>query len=175
MNHVENTNHAKPKQLKIVLFQPEIPHNAGAAIRLCAGLNAALHLIRPLGFTVNDKHLERVALGYHELLRPVIHNNMAAFLSSLKECEQLLIFSSKANKIFTEIDIAEKVALLFGSETKGFSALMQTNLDVYQSLEQRSLSVKIPQAENFRCHNLSNSIAMGAYEIQRKWGFPKLS
>ncbi|WGK69642.1 TrmH family RNA methyltransferase [Candidatus Haliotispira prima] len=157
------------KQLKIVLFRPEIPHNVGAAIRLCAGMNGELHLIRPLGFTVNDRHLERVALGYHEVLRPVLHNNPAAFLDSLSEDEELYLFSSGANMSISQIRAGSKVALLFGSETSGLNALNRDESSRLR-LERRSLfSVRIPQAGNFRCHNLSNSIAMGAYEILRQW------
>ena len=161
------------KKLKIVLFQPEIPHNVGAAIRLCAGFNAELHLIRPLGFTLNNKHLERVALGYHRVLYPQVHNNMGSFLDSLAEDELLWLFSSKAKSILPECAITtEQVALLFGSETQGMNAL---ETDLYQQLQQRAIAVKIPQVTDFRCHNLSNSIAIGIYEVQRQWGFPHLN
>ncbi|MEM9424258.1 MAG: TrmH family RNA methyltransferase [Spirochaetota bacterium] len=153
---------------KVVLYQSEIPHNVGSAIRLCAGMNAELHLIRPLGFTLNDKHLRRVALGYHQVLRPQLHNDMAAFLSSLATEEQLLLFSSKAAHPISQLRVSERVALLFGSETQGISGL-STELQI--RLEARSQAVKIPQAQGFRCHNLANSIAIGLYEVQRQSGF----
>ncbi len=158
-------------QLKVVLFQPEIPHNAGAAIRLCAGMNAELHLIRPLGFSVSDKHLRRVALGYHEVLNPTLHSDMSQFLDSVTQDEELYLFSSKARRQLDQIKIGRRSALLFGSESQGFKAVpAATQL----RLAQRARSVKILQAPGFRCHNLSNSIAMGAYEVMRQWNFPGL-
>ncbi len=169
-----NSLPAGGRQLKIVLFQPEIPHNAGAAIRLCAGMRAQLHLIRPLGFSLSDKHLARVALGYHDVMRPILHRNLAAFLGSLEQEEQLLLFSSKATVPLHRIEARARVALLFGSETQGLKAI-QSDGALQLRLEHRALAVKIPQAGHFRCHNLSNSIAMGTYEILRQWNFPALS
>ena len=160
------------KLLKIVLFEPEIPHNTGSAIRLCAGMKAELHLIQPLGFGLNDKHLERVALGYHEILRPVLHKNLNDFLSSLASDEELYFFSSKAERKIDALRAGPSVALLFGSETRGLSAISSPQ---FLRLQKRGTGLKIPQAANFRCHNLSNSITIGAYEVLRQWGFPLLS
>ena len=157
--------------LKIVLLEPEIPHNTGSAIRLCAGMKAELHLIQPLGFGLNDKHLERVALGYHELLRPVLHKNLNDFLGSLADDEKLYFFSSKAERRIDALRAGPRVALLFGSETRGLAAIPQQQL---LRLKERATGLKIPQAANFRCHNLGNSIAIGAYEVLRQWGFPFL-
>ena len=155
------------RSLKIVLFQPEIPHNAGAAIRICAGMNAQLHLIRPLGFIVNDKHLARVALGYHDILHPTLHNTLNDFLDYLDSDVALYLFSSKADTSIAQLTVSNKVALLFGSETRG----VQCDADTQERLDQRATKIKIPQADGFRCHNLSNSIAIGAYEVLRQWGF----
>ena len=159
------------KLLKIVLLQPEIPHNTGSAIRLCAGMSAELHLIQPLGFDLDDKHLERVALGYHEVLRPILHKNLNDFLSTLASNEELYFFSSKAGQRIDVLRAGPRVALLFGSETRGFAAIPPLQ---FLRLQERSTGLKIPQAANFRCHNLSNSIAIGAYEVLRQWEFPLL-
>lgn len=155
------------KRVQVCIYQAEIPHNTGAAIRLCSGYNASLHLIRPLGFVLSDKQLQRVALGYHQAMRPETHKNLSAYLSSLNAETKLFYFSSRAEDFLHEQDFSGELALLFGAETHGLP------MDDPE-LAARGRAVKIPQTDEFRCHNLSNSIAMALYEVARQDAFSGL-
>jgi tRNA (cytidine/uridine-2'-O-)-methyltransferase len=147
----------------VVLFQPEIPPNTGNIIRLCANCGAQLHLIQPLGFEMSDKQLRRAGLDYHEFAQVQIHDDLAAFVRTVKP-RRLLACSTKGRQNYTEIHYQPEDALLFGPETRGLP------LEVLESLpaEQR---LRIPMLPNNRSLNLANAVAIIVYEAWRQQGF----
>lgn len=152
------------KYLNIVMFEPEIPQNTGNIARLCACTNAKLYLIGRLGFSLNDKHLKRSGLDYWDKLE-VEH------IIDFEEFENMFakndgfgfhFFTTKINKNYTDVQFNEGDFLIFGPETRGLPA---------EILEKYNKNcVTIPMNENTRSLNLSNSVAIGAYEAIRQFG-----
>jgi tRNA (cytidine/uridine-2'-O-)-methyltransferase len=152
--------------IHIVLFQPEIPPNTGNIIRLCANTGAMLHLIHPLGFEIEDKQLKRAGLDYHEWARLSHHNDYDAFLREVNP-RRIWALSTRGQRLYTEIHYEANDALLFGPETRGLpSSLLMT-------LPESTL--RIPMFSNSRSLNLSNAVAIVAYEAMRQIGFHVLS
>lgn len=147
----------------IILYQPEIPPNTGNIIRLCANTRCQLHLIEPLGFMLEDKHLRRAGLDYHALARVVIHKNLTDCLFSLNS-SRVFALSAKATTLFTTPKFQPNDAFLFGPETKG---LPKTVLDTF-SQEQK---LRLPQHTHTRSLNLSNTAAIMIYEAWRQNDF----
>lgn len=143
---------------KVVLFNPEIPPNTGNIARLCVATDSELHLIKPLGFSLSDRHLKRAGLDYWQYLKLFVHNSFSEFLSSVNG--ELYFFSSKGEKNYTEIDFKDDDYLIFGAETSGFPSF------VYQHYKDRLY--KIPMFGLVRCLNLSNSVAIVLYEALRR-------
>lgn len=106
--------------LHIVLFEPEIPQNTGNIARTCAAVGATLHLVHPLGFSLEEKHLKRAGLDYWPLLTMVEHPSIEAFLSEHKE-KQLYYFTTKAPQTYCEVTYPEETYLVFGKESAGIS------------------------------------------------------
>ena len=154
------------KSINIVLHCPEIPQNTGNIARTCAATGAALHLIKPLGFEIDDKKLKRAGLDYWELLDITFYENEEEFFEKNKG-EAIYYFSTKAPRAYTEIAYPERVFLMFGKETKGLpEALLEKNPDT---------TVRIPMLPKLRSLNLSNSAAIAVYEVLRQRGFEGLS
>ena len=147
----------------VILYQPEIPPNTGNVIRLCANTGAQLHLIRPLGFELDDKQLRRAGLDYHEYASLQVHDDLAACLQTLPDA-RLFAYSTKGTRPYHEVRYQAGDALLFGPETRGLPA------DVLQSLpaEQR---LRLPMLAHNRSLNLSNTVAIAVFEARRQCGF----
>lgn len=154
--------------LNIVLYEPLIPQNTGNIIRTCVGINAKLHLIEPMGFSLEDKYLKRSGLDYFKNANFTIYPNFNEF--SLKNKGSYFYFSRYGKKSYSEIDfrnVKDDVYLIFGKETTGVDrSLLHQNLDV---------TYRIPHNDQIRSLNLSNSVAIVAYEYLRQLDFPNLS
>lgn len=151
--------------LNIVLVEPEIPQNTGNIARTCAATGARLHLVEPMGFKVDDKKLKRAGLDYWYLLDITYYKNLDDFFTRNKD-GNFYYFSTKADKVYSEIEYPDNSYLVFGKETKGLpEKLLFDNHDT---------TVRIPMIDDARSLNLSNSVAIGVYEVLRQWKFPEL-
>lgn len=146
-----------------VLYQPEIPPNTGNIIRLCANTQIQLHLIRPLGFQLNDKKLQRAGLDYHEWARVREYNHLTAFLDEIKP-PRLFACSTRGTQCYATCHYQPNDAFLFGPETRG---LPQTLLDTLPPTQ----VIRIPMQTQHRSLNLSNAVAIILYEAWRQQGF----
>lgn len=146
--------------LHIALLQPEIPPNTGNIIRLCANSGAQLHLIHPLGFTLDDKRMRRAGLDYHEWANIIHYPHVQAFVEQHQK-RRIFACSTKAVTSYTEVDFQEEDMLLFGPETRG---LPETLLNTYTP-------IRIPMQANSRSLNLSNAVAIILFEAWRQLGF----
>ena len=149
--------------LHVVLFQPEIPPNTGNVIRLCANTGAALHLIHPLGFELEDRKLRRAGLDYHEWARLREHESLEAFVETVAPA-RLFAFTTKGSHSFHEVSYREGDALLFGPETRGLPDEILARFDAEHRL-------RLPMVPESRSLNLSNSVAVAVYEAWRQMGF----
>ena len=149
--------------MHVVLFQPEIPPNTGNVIRLCANTGAALHLIRPLGFELDDARLRRAGLDYHEYARVAVHDELASCLAAIGT-PRVFAFTTRGRVAHIDAGFADGDALLFGCETAGLPA------DVLETIpaEQR---LRLPMRADSRSLNLSNTVAVAVYEAWRQLGF----
>ncbi len=150
-------------KLDVVLYEPEIPPNTGNVIRLCANTGAHLHLIKPLGFDLDDKKLRRAGLDYHEWADVQLHDNLDAYLAVRKPA-RLFAFSTKGSRYFTSVQFADGDALLFGPESRGLPQALLQSLGSEQVL-------RLPMRENNRSLNLSNTVAVAVFEVWRQSGF----
>lgn len=144
----------------IVLYEPEIPPNTGNIIRLAANIGARLHLIEPLGFSLNDSKLKRAGLDYHELASIITHRDFTTFRKLIRP-KNIYACSTKGTLLYTEVAYQKEDALLFGPETRGLP------IDLLNSLQ----VVKIPMQSKSRSLNLSNAVAIIAYEAWRQQDF----
>jgi len=149
--------------LDVVLYQPEIPPNTGNIIRLCANCGARLHLIRPLGFAMDDKQLRRAGLDYREFARVAEYDSLDAFYQQVQPA-RVFACSTKGRRYYTEVRYQAGDALLFGPETRGLPAKIRDALPPEQVL-------RIPMQANSRSLNLSNAAALIVYEAWRQLGF----
>lgn len=147
----------------VVLYQPEIPPNTGNVIRLCANTGASLHLIRPLGFELDDRRLRRAGLDYHEYARVQAHDSLESFLAIVKPA-RLLACSTRGQTSYSDVRYQAGDALLFGPETRGLPAELLHDIPVAQRL-------RIPMLPANRSLNLSNAVAIILYEAWRQHGF----
>jgi tRNA (cytidine/uridine-2'-O-)-methyltransferase len=149
--------------LHVVLFEPEIPPNTGNIIRLCANAGAALHLIKPLGFRLDDKSLQRSGLDYHDLAEVRVHANLAAFQAFCPDVRLFAVETGGAQR-YSDVHFRDDDAFLFGPETRGLPPAV---------LEQIGAShcVSIPMSSRTRSINLSNSAALVLFEAWRQLGF----
>lgn len=149
--------------IQVALYQPEIPPNTGNVIRLCANSGAALHLVRPLGFTLEDAQLRRAGLDYHEYARLRVHDDLDA-LRAATAGARWFAFSTRGVTRYDEVRYAPGDVLLFGPETRGLPAELLDALPPAQR-------VYLPQQPGVRSLNLSNSVAIAVYEAWRQSGF----
>jgi len=147
----------------VVLYQPEIPPNTGNIIRLCANTGVQLHLIEPLGFELEDKALRRAGLDYHEWADVKSYPDWDSFLQKVAP-PRVIAFSTRAQRLYTDVTYRENDALVFGPETRG---LPQTFLDDLPDDCKR----RLPLQPGNRSLNLSNTVAVVAYEAWRQQGF----
>ncbi len=149
----------------IVLVEPEIPPNTGNIIRLSANTGCALHLIEPLGFSMDDKHMRRAGLDYHEYATVKRHASWQAFLAGEQPApERMFALTTRAGRPVYEAQFAPGDWLVFGSETKGLSDAVRQSFDLAQCL-------KLPMIEGQRSLNLSNAVAVTVFEAWRQNAF----
>ena len=148
--------------MQVVLFEPEIPPNTGSVARLCAATLTPLHLIEPLGFKIDDKHLKRAGLDYWEFVDLQVHKSWDDFMKSVKP-SKLLYFSKKAQRSYTSVRYENENYLVFGPETRGLPGpLLDANA---------AQSFRIPMTgHGVRSLNLSNAVAIVLYEGLRQLG-----
>jgi len=149
--------------LHVVLQSPEIPPNTGNVIRLCANSGAHLHLIQPLGFTLDDARMRRAGLDYHELARLQVHEDLAAFRHAVAPA-RLWAFTTRGSTRFDGPRYRRGDALLFGSETAGLPAEVLASIPTEARL-------RLPMRPGNRSLNLSNSVAVAVYEAWRQLGY----
>lgn len=151
--------------INIVLVEPEIPQNTGNIARTCAATGAALHLVKPMGFIVDDKKLKRAGLDYWDKLDITYYDSLAAFLEQKSGCP-MFYFTTRTHRRYTDVVYPNEVYLLFGKETKGLP------VSLLEADPERC--VRLPMRDSLRCLNLSNSAAVAVYEVLRQRGFAGL-
>jgi tRNA (cytidine/uridine-2'-O-)-methyltransferase len=149
--------------LHVILFRPEIPPNTGNVIRLCANTGAALHLIRPLGFELDDARLRRAGLDYHEYASVAVHDDLASCLDAIGT-PRVFAFTTRGRVAHVDTRFADGDALLFGCETAGLPGEVLETVPVEQRL-------RLPMCPDSRSLNLSNTVAVAVYEAWRQLGF----
>lgn len=147
----------------IVLFEPEIPANTGNIIRLCANTGMQLHLIKPLGFELDDKKLRRAGLDYHEWVAVKVHESLEGFVDSIKP-KRIFALTTKGEQIYSEVKFQPQDAFLFGPETRGLPALVLAELGSDRCLY-------LPMQAESRSLNLSNTVSIVLYEAWRQLSF----
>lgn len=149
--------------INIVLVNPEIPPNTGNIIRLCSNTGYSLHLIKPIGFELNDRQLKRAGLDYHDTAKVKTYDNLEQFIKIVNP-NRILATTSKVNKSYTTIKFKKNDAILFGSESTGLS---QNTLNKIQ----KENIFNIPMKPNNRSLNLSNAVSIIVYESWRQHNF----
>ncbi len=149
----------------IVLVHPEIPPNTGNVIRLAANTGCTLHLVEPLGFSMEDRLLQRAGLDYHEYARVQRHADWGAFLASQQPApERLFAFTTRAERRFSQVEWRPGDWLVFGSETSGLPSAIRESLPADQRL-------RLPMQPAQRSLNLSNAVAVAVFEAWRQNGY----
>lgn len=153
--------------LNIVLVEPQIPQNTGNVARTCAATGARLHLVEPMGFKVDDAKLKRAGLDYWHLLDITYYENLNDFFEKNKD-GHFFYFSTKATHIYSDVEYPDNSYLVFGKETAGLPEELL--------FENPESCVRLPMINDSaaRSLNLSNTVAIGVYEVLRQWGFPEL-
>ncbi|MGV8899558.1 MAG: tRNA (uridine(34)/cytosine(34)/5-carboxymethylaminomethyluridine(34)-2'-O)-methyltransferase TrmL [Burkholderiaceae bacterium] len=149
----------------VVLVEPEIPPNTGNIIRLCANSGAQLHLIEPLGFTLDDAKMRRAGLDYHDYANMQVHRDWAAFLSAAKpDPARMFALTTHGSTPFSAVDFKPGDFFVFGSETKGLDPQLRDTFPLPQR-------IRLPMRPNNRSLNLSNTVAVVVYEAWRQNAF----
>lgn len=151
--------------INIVLVEPEIPQNTGNIARTCAALGATLHLIHPLGFDISEKAVKRAGLDYWDKLDIVEYENLEDFKNKIKS-DKIYLLSTKSKKVYTDVKYEDGCYIVFGPETRG--------LPEDYILENFQNAVRIPMRKNIRSLNLSNAVAIVAYEVERQLDYLNL-
>jgi tRNA (cytidine/uridine-2'-O-)-methyltransferase len=148
--------------MRIVLVEPEIPQNTGNIARTCAATGAELHLIEPMGFSVDEKHVRRAGLDYWPLVKLRVHKSFDDYAAEFG-LQNTYFLSTKAKKSYCDVRYGGDYALVFGKETKGLpQALLEQHKDN---------CLRVPMIDEARSLNLSNSVAVVLYESLRQNGF----
>ena len=151
--------------IHIVLVEPEIPQNTGNIARTCAATGSELHLVKPLGYSLEDKYLKRAGLDYWPLVKVHVHENFAELLAAYPDAP-FFYASTKAPRSYTEAVFHDGCYLFFGKETKGLPEdFLRAHYDA---------CVRIPMRPDARSLNLSNAVAVTVYEALRQLSFPNL-
>lgn len=152
--------------LNVALIEPEIPQNTGNIARTCAATGAKLHLVGPMGFEITEKRVRRAGLDYWDKLDITYYHDTNEFFEKNKGA-RFYFFSTKARNVYSDMNYENGCFLVFGKETKGLpEELLKAN-------EERC--VRLPMRGIIRSLNLSNSVAVGVYEVLRQWNYPKLA
>lgn len=154
--------------INVVLYEPEIPGNTGNIMRTCAGTSVKLHLIEPLGFSLDEKHLKRSAVNYLEFCDYTVYKNFDEFKSKNKGTYYYLTrYGKKPHTFFNYSNLDENIYFIFGKESTGIpKEILKNDLDK---------CMRIPMNEHIRALNLSNSVAIMVYEALRQQNYPNLS
>jgi len=147
----------------LILYEPEIPPNTGNIIRLCANTGTKLHLIKPLGFEMDERRLKRAGLDYREFADVAVHDGLEACLAVITP-RKLYAFSTRGTSNYSSPEFAEGDAFLFGPETRGLPTEILESMPAEQRL-------RIPMQQDIRSLNLSNAAAVVVYEAWRQQGF----
>ena len=147
----------------VILYQPEIPPNTGNIIRLCANTGSRLHLVKPLGFTLEDKQLVRAGLDYHEYATLQVHETLPDCLAAFDPA-RVFALTTKGSRAFHQLSYREGDAFLFGPESRGLPAEVLAQFDADHR-------VRLPMLPDNRSLNLSNTVAVAVFEAWRQCGF----
>src|SRR5690349_3418371 len=147
----------------VVLYQPEIPPNTGNVIRLCANTGARLHLVEPLGFSIEDKQLRRAGLDYHEFATLRVHRDWEACIAALGDARRFA-FTRRAERRYDTVEYREGDIFVFGAETSGLPEDVLARFDA-------EARIKLPMRPQNRSLNLSNAVAVVVFEAWRQQGF----
>lgn len=147
--------------MKVILYQPQIPQNAGNIVRTCAVTGSDLIMVEPLGFSTHDRWLKRAGLDYWEGVKVEFIDDLDSYLE--QTTHSFYFFSSKATKLYTEVSYDSNSLLIFGSETSGLPSIY------FERWPDRF--VKLPMIPDVRCLNLATSVGIGVYEAWRQQGF----
>ncbi|MFI3324558.1 MAG: tRNA (cytidine(34)-2'-O)-methyltransferase [Clostridia bacterium] len=150
--------------LNIVMVEPEIPQNTGNIGRTCAATGTKLHLVGPLGFSIDSKSVKRAGLDYWHMIEVFYYDSLAEFFE--KNQGKFYFFSTKAKYKHSEISYDDNAYLLFGKESAGLPEDLLFN--------NPETTVRIPMIQDARSLNLSNAVAVAAYEVLRQWDYPEL-
>jgi tRNA (cytidine/uridine-2'-O-)-methyltransferase len=153
--------------LNIVLFQPEIPPNTGNIARTCVITNTRLHLIKPLGFSIDDKAVKRAGLDYWELLDLVVYESIEEFLEKHGD-KEIFFATTKANQYYSDVKYTDECFIMFGRETSGLPAW------VHEAYENKRIKLPMRQHELARSLNLSNAVNIILFEALRQLDFPHM-
>lgn len=145
----------------IVLVEPEIPPNTGNVIRLAANTGCRLHLVEPLGFSMDDRQLKRAGLDYHEFASVKTHQDWQACRAALPG-RRMFAFTTRAQRLYTEVAYAADDVLVFGAETRGLP---------HHALSEIPDQLRLPMRPGNRSLNLSNAVAVVVFEAWRQLGF----
>ncbi len=147
--------------INIVLYEPDIPSNTGNIARSCVLTDSVLHLIKPLGFSLDDKYLKRAGLDYWDLLKLKVYDNFDDFLEKNKDAE-IFVLSTKADRRLDEMDVPDGAYLLFGKETAGLPE------EIHKKYADRRFRIPMRDHEKCRSLNLANSVNIALYEALRQ-------
>lgn len=153
--------------INIVLYQPEIPQNTGNIGRTCVVTDTRLHIIKPMGFLIDDKHLKRSGLDYWPLLDLVIYENLDEFFDKTKD-KRYFFATTKGKKNYTDFQFKDDDYIIFGRETAGLPKLIHDNYS------EQCMRIPMKKIEEARSLNLSNTVALVLYEALRQLDFPNL-
>lgn len=149
----------------VILVEPEIPPNTGNVIRLCANVGAKLHLVRPLGFEIDDRRLRRAGLDYHEWQPLQVHDSLqAALIATGAPSTRQFALTTKAKRLVSEVAFTPNDVLVFGRETAGLSEQQRAQFEPDQW-------IRLPMRAGQRSLNLSNAVAVVLYEAWRQQGY----
>ena len=152
-------------KLNVVLLQPQIPQNTGNIIRTCAATNSRLHIVKPMGFQWDDKKLKRAGLDYWQYLDLTFYDSTADFFEKNKD-KEMYFYTTKARKVHSDVNYKDDCYLVFGREDAGIEEKI-----LYDN---KNFCVRVPMQNESRSLNLSNTVAIGVYEVLRQWNFPDL-
>ena len=155
--------------LHIVLVEPEIPPNTGNIARSCAATGSVLHLVEPLGFSIDDRSLKRAGLDYWPYVKVEVHESLDQFLQQYEDrTDRMFLATTKGERLYTDIAFRDEDMILFGRETAGLPR------DFIAANRERSIRIPLSEDTRLRSLNLSNSVSIILFEALRQMGFPEL-
>ena len=155
--------------IHIVLVEPEIPPNTGNIARSCAATGSVLHLVKPLGFSIEDRALKRAGLDYWPFVKLEVHDSLDEFLDAYKgRKDRMFLATTKGTKYYTDVQFQDEDMILFGRETAGLPR------DFIRENADRSIRIPLSEDTRLRSLNLSNSVSIILFEALRQMGFPGL-